>query len=83
MDTVAPSYPSMERLYVFDNSNSSSTVTKMFLPSSLSAETTVYAVPSLSVSCIFDARLSDGRDNVAYISLLDVPEKYASAITGL
>ncbi len=49
MDMVVPSYPSIDMSYVFDNSNASSNVSRTALPSSLSAEATLYSVPSASV----------------------------------
>ena len=57
MDMVVPSYPSIDMSYAFDNSNSSSNVINTDLPSSLSAEATLYTVPSASV--IFSCAAKD------------------------
>ncbi len=86
MDTVVPSYPSIDMSYAFDNSNASSIVSRIALPSSLSAEATAYSLPSPSVTLICAAGslpLSGARESSTWISLLVVSEKYASAITGL
>ena len=78
MDIVVPSYPSIDISYVFDNSNASSNVNKIFLPSSLSAEATAYSVPGVQTAGV--RVIQDGDADVALDYEIDLSKASGNTI---